>query len=84
LKFLEEKLINNLDYNFLQDIKSKLPYNHAYFLVCMVEVLNEFIDERKTFISFDDALQSIIDKASELYLTTNISSVFQIENLLTH
>lgn len=79
LEFLEEKLISNLDFNFLQEIKEKLPYHNIYFLVCLVEILNRFIDEEKHFDSYDVALQSLIDKASELYLSKNISSVLQVE-----
>jgi len=81
LEFLEEKLINNLDFNFLQTIKDKLPYNNVYYLACLVEILNCFIIENKSFCSYDAMFQSLIDNASALYLSTDISSVLQTNNL---
>ncbi|MDP2207593.1 MAG: hypothetical protein Q8K98_02310 [Bacteroidota bacterium] len=79
LEVLEEKLISNLDFIFLQKIKEKLPYCNAYFLVCLIEVLNRFIDDKNYYKTFDDTIEAVIEKASELYLTTNISSIFEIE-----
>jgi hypothetical protein len=81
LAFLEEKLINNIDFNFLQKIKKKLPYHNVYYLTCLVEILNCFIIENKHFNSYDEMFQSLIDNASALYLSTDISSVLQPNNL---
>jgi hypothetical protein len=81
LEFLEEKLINNLDFNFLQKIKEKLPYHDVYYLTCLVEILNCFIIENKYFCSYNEMFQSLIDKASALYLSTDISLVLQTNNL---
>ncbi len=77
LQFLEDKLINNFDFKFLEEIKEKLPYHNAYYLVCLVEVLNRFIDEGKHFNSYNNTFKTLITEASELYLSTNISDVFQ-------
>ena len=76
LSVLEKRIIYNLDFRFLGKIKEKLPYHNAYFLVCMAETLHNFIDEEKHYDTFNEALQALIDKASELYLTINISTVF--------
>ncbi|MDI6804309.1 MAG: hypothetical protein QME58_10770 [Bacteroidota bacterium] len=84
LEVLEEKLISNLDFIFLQKIKEKLPYRNAYFLVCLIEVLNRFIDDENYYEKFNDTLEAVIEKATELYLTTNISSVFENENPLAY
>jgi len=81
LEFLEEKLINNLDFKFLQTIKDKLPYHNVYYLTCLVEILNCFIIEHKYFCSYDEMFKSLIDNASALYLSTDISSVLQINSL---
>lgn len=84
LEVLEEKLISKLDFIFLQKIKEKLPHRNAYFLVCLVEVLNRFIDDENYFETFDDTIEAVIKKATELYSLTNISSVFENENLLAY
>jgi hypothetical protein len=73
---LEEKLITHMDYNFVANLH--LPYNNAYYLVCFVEVLNEFINKGKEFSSIDDALDSINSLAITLYNEINISSVLTL------
>jgi hypothetical protein len=78
LKYFEEKLILNLDYKFLEEIKSRLPYNNIYFIVCMIELLNKFLEEDRYYDSFDNILKELIDGATIMYLTENISSNFRI------
>lgn len=69
LSILEEKLLNNIDYQFLDSIKHRFPANNAYFLVCLAEIVNNYEDDRN-----EDVLDDIINKAYELYNNTNISS----------
>jgi hypothetical protein len=76
LYVLEEKLITHIDYNFVTNLG--LPYNNAYYTVCFVEVLNEFINKEKEFSSVDDALNSINSLATILYNEINISSVLTL------
>lgn len=62
LELLENKLVNNLDYQFWDSIKSKFPTNNAYFLACLVETIYNNEDG-----STEDVVDNIISKAFELY-----------------
>jgi hypothetical protein len=75
LSILEERLISNIDYSFISELK--LPYHNIYYLVCFVEVLHRFLLEGKNSCSVSDAVESINHCATEIYNNTNISSVFQ-------
>lgn len=69
-EFLESKLVDSLDYQFLEQIKGKLPVNNAYFLVCMMDVLYNLDEE----FEVDDVLDSVIGKAYHVYSNSDISS----------
>lgn len=69
LKLLKEKISHNLDYEFLDSIKEKIPTNNAYFLVCLVETVYNCEDYES-----DNVLDAVIDKAYDLYSKTDISS----------
>jgi hypothetical protein len=58
LSILEEKLISNIDYSFISELN--LPYNNAYYLVCFVEVLHNFVLAQKDFSSINDAINDAI------------------------
>ncbi len=79
LEILEDKLITNLDYQFLIENKAYFPHNNAYYLVCFVEALNYLIDKEKSFNSIDEALISISEMATQLYHNVNISTIFENE-----
>jgi hypothetical protein len=49
LSFLKEKLISNIDYSFISELK--LPYNNAYYLVCFSEVLQSSTVGNYTIVS---------------------------------
>lgn len=68
-ELLEEKLLHNLDYRFIEIIKHKFPVNNAYFLVCLAECLYNFEDSGN-----NDILDTIINEAYELYNKSDISS----------
>lgn len=68
LRLLEDKILNKLDYDFINSIKSKFPTNNAYFLVCLSEVVynsNNYEDS--------EVLDEIIKTAYELYKKADIS-----------
>lgn len=67
-KLLEDKLLHNTDYEFLNSIKDRFPTNNPYFLVCLAEVIfNHEEDEAK------DILNEFIDEAYDLYKSADIS-----------
>lgn len=67
-KLLDEKVVYNTDYEFLNSIKDKFPTNNPYFLVCLAEVIfNHEEDDTK------DILDEVIDEAYDLYKNANIS-----------
>lgn len=67
-KLLEDKILHNTDYEFLNSIKDRFPTNNPYFLVCLAEVIfNHEEDEAK------DILNEFIDEAYDLYKSADIS-----------
>lgn len=67
-KLLNEKIVYNTDYEFLNSIKDKFPTNNPYFLVCFTEVIfNHEEDDTKNI------LKEVIDEAYDLYKNANIS-----------
>lgn len=72
---LEERIVNRLDYDFLETIQNKFPSNNAYFLVCLVELINDesLIEEINPNVTFDEVLDFFIQKANIHYQNTNIS-----------
>lgn len=81
LKVFEEKIIKNLDYDFLKKIQNRFPSNNAYFLVCLSEVIFTAINEDSADknAAFDELLESFIRKAEKLYNSSNISESLQSE-----
>jgi hypothetical protein len=73
---LIDKLLNNIDLEYLKSIQYKLPYWNFYYLVCLAEVLYQIDNDEKEFESEDAALRYAINRASVLYNTVNISDVF--------
>lgn len=67
-KLLEDKIVHNTDYEFLNLIKDRFPTNNPYFLVCLAEVIfNREEDDTK------DILNEVIKEAYDLYKYANIS-----------
>ena len=91
LNFLEEKLINNLDYHYLHSVSSYFPTNNAYFLVCLAEIVNDLsnriedkniiqdissaIDEYK---GVETLLEYCIKRALIIYNNTNVSNAIHL------
>lgn len=73
LESLRQTLIDKLDFDFLNEIKDRLPYVNVYYLVCLVEVLNRYLNEERDFDSYDTAFRTLTSEAAELYQITNIS-----------
>ena len=69
IKLLKDKLINNIDYEFLNSVKYKFPTNNVYFLVCLTEVIYNFESTTN-----DDVLDVVIKQAYDLYCKSDISS----------
>lgn len=69
LKQLEDKLVHDLDYRFLDSIKNKFPTNNAYFLVCLAESIYNSEDYES-----EDILDKVIEEAYKLYNDSDISS----------
>lgn len=67
-KLLNEKIVYNTDYEFLNSIKDIFPTNNPYFLVCLAEIIFNH-EENDT----KDILTEVIDKAYDLYKNANIS-----------
>ncbi len=80
LKVFEEKIINNLDYDFLKEIQGKFPSNNAYFLACFSEAVFASINEGITGknATFEELLDSFIQRAEKIYANSNISESMQI------
>ncbi|HBP09243.1 MAG TPA: hypothetical protein DD629_03170 [Treponema sp.] len=68
LPLLKEKILHDIDYNFLDTIKNKFPTNNPYSLVCLAEVIFNR-EEDDTY----DILKEVIDEAYDLYKNANIS-----------
>lgn len=68
-ELLEEKILNKLDYNFIETIRHSFPSDNAYFLVCLAEVIYNF-----EHAGDDDILGAVIEEAYELYNKSDISS----------
>ena len=67
-KLLEDKIVYNTDYEFLNSIKDRFPTNNPYFLVCLTEIIfNHEEDDTK------DVLNEFIKEAYDLYKYANIS-----------
>jgi len=81
LQIINEKINKNVDFDFLLSIRKKLPYWNFYFFICIAETLNHFLNEEKVFSSEEDVINSMICMAEELYDNTNISTVFNLDNL---
>lgn len=92
LNFLEEKLINNLDYRYLHSVSSHFPTNNAYFLVCFVEIINDLSNkiEDKDIIKdifsaigeykgSETLLKYCIKKTLIVYNNTNVSNTLHLQ-----
>jgi hypothetical protein len=78
LSFLEDKVLGDLDFLFLNKIKPFLPYSNPYFLVCLAEVIQQEVNSQnhtagKAHSSLRGALEYFFKKAEDIYLNTNIS-----------
>ena len=92
LNFLEEKLINNLDYHYLHSVSSHFPTNNAYFLVCLAEIVNDLSNKiedkniiRDIALAIDEdkevetLLQYCIKRALIVYNNTNVSNAIHLQ-----
>lgn len=77
LKILDEKLLVNTDYSFLNSIKKFFPSSNPYFIVCLAEIIVKYQNKEDNNIhqeiSFEDYLKVLIEEATILYQSSNIS-----------
>ena len=60
-KLLEDKIVYNTDYEFLNSIKDRFPTNNPYFLVCLTEIIfNHEEDDTKDVLNELGSLTSAI------------------------
>jgi hypothetical protein len=79
LSILQEKIADSLDFNFLSEIKNRLPFQNAYFLVCLAETIHrtsgdsDFVKELDQNSSLESLINILGEKARVMYLNTNVS-----------
>jgi hypothetical protein len=78
---LGDKLLDNIDLEYLKSIQHQLPYWNFYYLVCLAEALCQIENEEKKFESEEVALEYAINRAAILYNAVNISDIFEKSEL---
>ena len=74
---ISNKLLRDIDLDYLKSIKEQLPYWNFHYFFCLAEALNSLQKKNTTFDSEEIALNNVVAKASESYNSINISSIFE-------
>lgn len=74
LDYCTKNILEELNFQFLEKIKAHLPYNNAYYLVCVAEIIYNMGDDCDWFSDEQDILEEVLKKASDLYNNSDISS----------